>query len=113
MVVMPWLLLRLRRRERILEPLAGHEPRTDRRTNAAFVARSRSQALVDAASSAFRITLIEEARVLSSSLDPARLGTSEHALDEPAVDLHGRAGHVRRGVRQQERATRPNSSGSP
>ena len=40
-------------------PLVGQNLRTERRTNAALVARSRSQAFVELASNTFRITLMD------------------------------------------------------
>src|SRR5437867_1186894 len=89
---------------------------TDRRTKAVFVARSRSHRLVDMASRSFRATLIlrtsdvglRRLRIWhepsSSEIRNPRSAVSQQSLDETAVDLHRRARHVRRGIREQKRA---------
>src|SRR5687768_4856838 len=78
----------------------GQNLRTERRTNAALVARSRSQAFVELASSTFRITLMEWQPVDWR----AAVRSSQHALDQAAIHLHRRAGHVARGRREQKRS---------
>src|SRR5215208_4287487 len=84
----------------------GMNLRTDRRTNAALVARSRSHGLVDPASRIFLITLIHPPahrtwHVARGTWHVAR--DSHHALHQPAVHLQGRARDIAGGVRQQER----------
>src|ERR1700686_1110068 len=68
----------------------GMKVDTDRRTNAVFMARSRSHALVDIASKTLRAMLIER--------------MSQKPFDEAAVDLHRGAGDVRSGFREQKSA---------
>src|SRR5215207_6246699 len=75
----------------------GMKRETDFRTNAALVARSRSHAFVDPASSTFRITDITTLSLLG-------LLPLEDAPDLSAVHLHGRTGHVRGRIGQQERS---------
>src|SRR5262245_15307008 len=80
----------------------GMNVETDRRTNAVFVARSRSQALVDIARRTFRaIPMLRGGGPFQAA------EWSEQTLDHAAVDLDRGAGDIRRSVGQQERADAP------
>src|SRR5690348_14461570 len=90
---------------------------TDRRTNAVFVARSRSHRLVLAASRILRATDMTlriadcglrtadwQLGIQSAIRNPqSELSVSQNTFDQTAVNLHGRPGDVRRGIGQQER----------
>ena len=91
---------------RVLDLFPRHEPATDRRTNAVFVAWSRSHGLVEPASRTFRIN---DMKTPATDREP-----SQDAPDRSAVDLDSGARHVRR-LRPESRnaPTRPNSSPSP
>src|SRR6188474_2776534 len=80
----------------------GMNRETDRRTNAVFVARSRSHAFVDPESSTFRIIDMHRARGLG--LKAQGSDASQYASDQPTVHLHGSARHVRRGIGEEKRA---------
>src|SRR5258708_1113926 len=73
---------------------------TARRTNAVFVARSRSHALVDIANRIVRAMLTAR---LSATRNPrSAMSPSQESLQETAVHLQGRSGDVRGGVGEQE-----------
>ena len=136
-VLMPCGLSVRRRLERVLDLLARHERRHRLAHEPDRVAWSRRNGDVDMASRAFRIRLIvtsvgsgdRTSRFrfrFSGGTSPEALATVtnlrlQHAPDQPAVHLHGRAGHVGRRVRQQEGrhaavlvgARRSGPSGSP